>query len=217
MLAFMDESGDCGLDVAKGKGASSHFTYALVLFPDREQAVACREAIQALRKDLGLKDIFEFHFKECTHSQRLRFFETVLKFDFRFGARTIEKVNLKGKKGWDKKLFFFQRALDLMLEGVLRPHLVEAKLLIDGTTDRKFNKELEVYVRRHVGFTEDGTKRLEEAKCLDSKKHELIQLADMVCGAVARVHRLGRREPEGYFELLQERALSVEVWSPKVK
>ncbi len=204
-MAFMDESGDCGLEIAKG--ASSHFAYALVLFPDREQAVACREAIRALRKALHLPDTFEFHFQECSHSQRLRFFETVLQFDFRFGARTIDKANLKGKKGWDKKRFFFQRALDLMLEQLIRPHLVGAKLLIDGTTDRKFNKELEVYLRRHVGFTDDGKKRLEEVKCLDSKKHELIQLADMVCGAVARLYRPERHEPAGYFDLIAKRAL----------
>ncbi len=216
MLAFMDESGDCGLEFARN--SSSHFTYALVQFSDREQAVACREAIQTLRKELGLKDSFEFHFTECTHNQRIRFFETILKFAFQFGARTIEKANLKGKKGWDKKTFFFQRALDLMLEGVIRPHLVEAKLLIDGSTDLKFNKELEVYVRRHVGFTEDGKRRLAEVKCLDSKKHDLIQLADMVCGAVARLYRLGRRDPACYFEMIEpDRVLSVEVWSPKPK
>jgi hypothetical protein len=141
MLAFMDESGDCGLEFARS--SSSHFTYALVQFPGREQAVACREAIRQLRKDvLHLDDTFEFHFTECSHAQRVAFFDTVLKFDFRFGARTIEKANLKGKKGWDKKRFFFQRALDLMLAGVMRPHLVGAKLLIDGTTDKKFNRRL---------------------------------------------------------------------------
>jgi hypothetical protein len=216
MLAFMDESGDCGLEFAKN--SSPFFTYALAQFGDHEQAAACRAAIQLLRKDvLHVKDTFEFHFTECTHSQRLAFYNAVLPFDFRFSARTIEKANLRGKKGWDKKKFFFQRALDLMLEGVIRPYLVGAKLLIDGSTDRKFNKEVEVYLRRHAGFTEDGKKRLEEAHCLDSRKHDLIQLADMVCGAVARVYRPEKREPAGYLELIEGKQLNVELWSPKSK
>jgi hypothetical protein len=190
----------------------------MVWFPDRTQGEACMEAIRVLRKDvLHLKDTFEFHFTSCTHEQRVAFFNTVIEFDFRFGARTIVKENLAGKKGWDKKLFFFQRALDLMLADVLRPNLVEAKLLMDGCEDKKFNKQLEVYVRRKVGFTEGKQRRLEDVKCVDSRKHDLIQMADMVCGAVARIYREDRKEPAGYLEMIDKKCLTLDLWGPRAK
>ena len=50
MLVFIDESGDSGLKI--GEGSSRYFTVALVVFEDREEATACDQRIELLKREL---------------------------------------------------------------------------------------------------------------------------------------------------------------------
>lgn len=51
MLVFIDESGDPGLKIEKG--SSRYFTVSLVVFEDKEEALACDQRIGLLRRELG--------------------------------------------------------------------------------------------------------------------------------------------------------------------
>jgi len=51
MLVFIDESGDPGLKIEKG--SSRFFTIALVIFEDKEEALACDQRIKLLKRELG--------------------------------------------------------------------------------------------------------------------------------------------------------------------
>jgi hypothetical protein len=66
-MAMMDESGDPGMKL--GKGSSDLFTISLVLFPETAVAEACRQRIQELRHELGMKlsgQAASFHFARWT-------------------------------------------------------------------------------------------------------------------------------------------------------
>ena len=63
VYAFMDESGDAGVNLREG--ASTHFVLVLVETTEPE---ALRQALQQLRVKLNLAQDFEFHYHETRMS-----------------------------------------------------------------------------------------------------------------------------------------------------
>ena len=59
MLVFIDESGDPGLKIEKG--SSRFFSVSLVIFEDKEEALACDQRITLLKRELGWEEDSEFH------------------------------------------------------------------------------------------------------------------------------------------------------------
>jgi hypothetical protein len=57
-----------------------------------------------------------------------------------------------------------------------------------------------------------GTSVIKKVKAQQSHANNLLQLADMVCGAVARSFRAGKKEAGGYRKIIEPKELSVEIW-----
>ena len=166
-----------------GRGSSDCFTICLVLFPDEAEAERCRECIQALRAELGMKTsgkASEFHFCKASHQRREAFLTAVSAFPFSFFTATIRKERLSGR-AWRKKDYMYERAASMALD-LARDELLEAKLLFDATSSRAFDWELLRTLKKHVGLYEE-VPVIKETRRLDSHKDDLIQLVDMVCGA----------------------------------
>ena len=72
---------------------------------------------------------------------------------------------------------YFVRMLMQYDNGVLQ----NASIKIDGSGDKEFKKALTSYLRKHV-----GEHKIKKFKFIDSQQDSLIQLADMVVGAIAR-------------------------------
>ena len=66
--------------------------------------------------------------------------------------------------------------------------LTGAKVKIDGSGDREFKRELGAYLKREAG---EG--KIVSIRFAESHRDNLIQLADMVAGAIARSYREGDR------------------------
>jgi hypothetical protein len=64
-----------------------------------------------------------------------------------------------------------------------------AKLRVDGSGDREFKQAFKAYVRSKVGR---GV--IAKSNFVGSEKDSLIQLADMVAGAIARAHKEPRND-----------------------
>jgi len=80
MLVFIDESGDPGLKIEKG--SSSFFTVALVIFEDKDEALACDQRVSLLKKELGWEEDSEFHFKRNSDKVRRAFLQAVAPYSF---------------------------------------------------------------------------------------------------------------------------------------
>lgn len=183
MLVFIDESGCPGFKL--GKGSTPHFVAAMVRFADYGEAERASAAIRRTRDLLGVKP--EFKFAKCCDHFRDAFFETVAEFDFRVRAIVVEKArvysaNLRGD--CDSFYNFFVRSMLKYDNGTLRG----ASVKIDGSGDREFKRALAAYLRRHVGPGKIG-----KVAFADSKGDNLLQLADMCAGAIARSYRAGDR------------------------
>jgi hypothetical protein len=77
--------------------------------------------------------------------------------------------------------------------------LEKARVHIDGQSGREFRREFQAYVRKKSGGA------IIKLKFVDSKKDNLIQLADMVAGSIHRAYRDDHRNNPTYLQLLRPR------------
>jgi hypothetical protein len=75
--------------------------------------------------------------------------------------------------------------------------LEAAHVIIDGSVDRAFKREMGTYFRRHL-----GKGRIESIRFSNSAGDRLIQLADMCAGAVARSFRHDRSDRNRWRDML---------------
>lgn len=184
MLVLIDESGDAGFKVAKG--STSHFVIAMVIFRDLKQAEAASEAITEARAKLRVKP--EFKFNKCSHHVRDSFFEAVQPFKFGIRAIVVDKTPIYSDHLRDDKDRFYNYFVQLLLKhdnGALQ----NARVKIDGSGDREFKRELFKYLRQQV-----DTGKVASVKFAESHRDNLIQLADMAVGAIARSYRQDDRK-----------------------
>jgi hypothetical protein len=176
MLVFIDESGDPGFKLQKG--STPIFVAALVAFNDHDQARAADDAIGAAA--IRLKVWPEFRFSKCRDEIRDAFFEAVRPFTFRVRAVVVQKERIYSPHLRMQKEAFYSFFVKSMLkfdEGLLK----EAQIVIDGSGDRTFKREMGAYFRRHLGVT-----KIKSLVFNDSRSDRLVQLADMCAGAIAR-------------------------------
>lgn len=204
MLAIIDESGDTGLKV-KG-GSSRFFVIALVLFEENEEAVACDQRIELLKRELRLKKNGEFKFNKLRKEQRIAFIQAVLPYIFFYFGIVINKdPNKLYGDGFKIKESFYKYACSLVFENA-KPHLRDATVIIDGTGSREFKKQFQTYLRKKT-----GTGIIKKIKIQNSRSNNLIQLADIIAGSVYKSFT-DKGDKEVYRKLLGTKEMNVQVW-----
>lgn len=195
MLVFIDESGDPGFKVSKG--SSPAFVIALVAFRDSEEASKAQKIIADLALKLKVKP--EFKFSKCHSDVRDAFFDALQSVDFCVRALVVEKEKVHSGYLRSNKAAFYSFFVKTMLKfdnGLLK----DAKVVIDGSGDRAFKKELSSYLRRH---TLPGA--IKAVRFSDSRNDELVQLADMCTGAIARSYRDNRTYEKRWLKALSKK------------
>ncbi len=195
MPTFIDESGDTGHE----PGSASHFRLAAVWVPTQDAAEAFRAAIQQLRRDLGLAAGYEFKFaKTGSHPERRRaFFRAAMCHPFRFAAASLDKREGDWRTA-DRRAIHWACAVSLAV--TLRPTYraeEEARALaaghdrplgelvvVDDNQDQEFLAVIKREFREMASGCRPGAPLVGKVKFRGSGPDELLQLADMVCGAV---------------------------------
>ena len=183
MRVLIDESGDCGLKF--GQGSSDFFTCVAVVFSDAFSASACDRTIDELRRELGKPSQFEFHFSRVSDKVRMAFLERVGHDDFRYAGFVVDKRKLYGKR-FTKPKEFYEFSVGIVCEHI-RPLLNNSKIIIDKNGDRAFRQRLGDRLKLQM-TDEDGVCRIKKVTMEASHSNNLLQLADMICGAVVRHH-----------------------------
>lgn len=179
MLVLIDESGDPGFKLVRG--SSSHFVVAMVIFDDFVEAKRASAAIGALRARLQLKA--EFKFSKSHDHVKDEFFDCVCAHRFSVRAIVVDKSVIYRDSLRERKDLFYNYFVQMLLrhdDGVLQ----DARVKIDGSGDRRFKDELNGYLRKQLA---DG--QIKSVKFAESHRDNLIQLADMVAGAILRSYR----------------------------
>ena len=84
--------------------------------------------------------------------------------------------------------------------------LTNASIKIDGIGDKDFRNALSSYLRQEIGSSKIGKFRF-----VDSRQDNLIQLADMVVGAIARHHNGNRQDASRWYNMLKNKI--DDVWN----
>lgn len=206
MLVFIDESGDSGM---KGKlGSSRIFVVTAILFEDNEDAQECDAHINQLRAELRLHENHEFHFNRCNDKIRRRFLEAVSGSQFFYHSIVLNKTKLWGE-GFKHKDSFYKYAAGLVFENA-KARLLNAKVVLDECGNRDFKNQLSKYLKRRMN---DGEHVLIKKLTMESShSNNLLQLADMVCGAVYRSFDTAREDRRKFRRIIAHRELMVQVW-----
>jgi disulfide oxidoreductase YuzD len=206
MLVFIDESGDPGLNIEGG--SSKYFIVALVAFDDHDEALAADDRISRLRNEQGFPAKFEFHFNKMKPSYRRRFLEAIASYNFFYCAVVIDKSKLTERE-FQFKESIHKYACGLLLEDI-KPRLNNAIVVVDGSESKSFRRELKSYLVRKLK-DHSGKSLIKNVRIHDSTTNNLLQLADMVVGSVARSYS-GKKDSREYRSLIIHREMNVEVW-----
>jgi Protein of unknown function (DUF3800) len=102
---------------------------------------------------------------------------------------------------------FYEYIVGLSLE-FLRPHLPGASVDVDRSGSADFGKKLCRQIAKNFKG-KDGKPLLRRIRTVASKGSNLMQLADMVCGAVGRSFRGRKADDACYRRIIQHRELAV--------
>jgi hypothetical protein len=207
ILVFIDESGDPGLKLHSG--STNYFIVTLVAFEDREEALAADQRIQLLKHELGFLAGFEFHFNKVKGAFREAFLSAVAGYGFFYFSIVINKAKLQGP-GFKFKESFYKYTCGLVFENA-KPYLNNATVVIDGSGSREFRLQLGTYLRKRINDTKGDARYIGKVKIQDSHRNNLLQLADMVCGAIARSYS-GKDDAKNYRKLISHREIYVQFW-----
>jgi hypothetical protein len=207
MLVFVDESGDPGLKF--GQGSSEFFVLTLVIFHKNDEAHACDTAINIIRQELNLNPLSEFKFNKLRDQSRRHFLQAIANHKFVYYSIVVNKAKLTGA-GFKFKEPFYKYVCSLAFNNC-KKYLNVALIIIDGSGSREFRQQLQTYLKAKVNDKTDVRACIKKVKIEDSKKNNLLQLADMVCGAIAKDFP----SPSGsvsYRSLIKSREGYVQFW-----
>lgn len=207
MLVFIDESGDTGFKIESG--SSRFFIISLVIFEDDDEALACDQRIQLLKKELGYPADFEFHFYDNSDKIRQKFLEVISPYNFFFLPMIINKdpQKLYGE-GFKHKNSFYKFACGLVFENA-KPYLKNAKVKIDKSGSALFRYELARYLKKKINNVDDHL--IKHVKMEQSISNNLLQLADYIAGVINRKVQK-KKKSEIYFRFISHKMIGHQIW-----
>jgi len=207
MLIFIDESGDSGLKIEKG--SSRYFTIGLVIFEENDEAIACDQRIQLLKKEIGWPPNAEFHFKRNSNRVREVFLRAVVPYNFFYYGMAIKKdQNKLWGDGFHNKESFYKYTCGLVFENA-KEKLINATVIIDESGNLDFKHQLAKYLRNKIN-RED--KIIKKVKMQRSESNNLLQLADYVASSINRSIQNKRKKSDDYRRIISHREIYVQIW-----
>lgn len=212
MLIFIDESGDPGMKL--GPGCSDYFLVTLVIFQFPAEAMRVEHCIRALRRELRMHPQAEFHFSKLSHERRERFLAAVSRFQWVYVTAALNKHGLYGP-GFKVPDSFYKFTCGLAFD-LIKGHVRRATVVIDRSGNRKFRDELNSYLRRRLEQSAcDDEPVIDKLKMEDSHRNDLLQMADMVCGAAARSLNFPEEKARFRRLILTHEMVPLRIWPKK--
>jgi len=204
MLVFIDDSGDPGFKLHKG--SSKIFVIALIIFEDELEAEKTSLSIKELRRKLKVSDKYEFKFNKTNRKFRNNFFKTVNNFKFRIRAIVVKKEIIYSPHLKN----YIENFYNYVIMQVLKHNggkIKNAKLKFDKRGERVLRNQLRTYLSRELD--NKNRKVFKDLKFVDSRQNTLVQLADMVAGAIFSSFS---GKDKSYFEILKKAGRVEDVW-----
>lgn len=130
------------------------------------------------------------------------FFRAVKKYDFNVQAIVVDKQPISSTRLHNNKSHFYRYVMKCLIKN--NPYLLsEAIVKIDGNGSKEFRKKLKQYLSQ--GIRSGSIKKL---RFIDSKSDNLIQLADMIVGAITHSYT-GHKDKDYWIKMLGKRIADI--------
>lgn len=172
MMIFIDESGDSGFK----PGSSSYFVLTMIITNDKD-ILLIDNAIESIKKKYHIYPN-EYKFSKTSDFHKQNFFMEISKLSFTAYAIVVNKKLVYSTELRKNSKKFYNFFLKQLLQH--SPIENKTKIRIDKSSSKIFQRELMSYIRQQLNSLSLNI------KFLDSKSANLIQLADMVSGAICR-------------------------------
>jgi hypothetical protein len=190
MPTFIDESGETG-------PVSPFFRLAAVWLPTAADVETFRTGIRQFQEAAGLAG-YEFKWsKSLSPERRIAYFRAAMGHAFRFAVASVDKQRPEWQAA-GRSVIHWACAVSLAvsLRGVYldeearraaatgRMHPLNELVILDDNRDRRFLAVIKQKFREQRSGVRPESPLIGKVKFRGSGPEELIQLADMVCGAV---------------------------------
>lgn len=196
MLVFIDDAGDAGFKF--DKGSSRHFVIACIIFDDNKDAEKAANKIREFRETLNWHPEREFKFNKSNKRIRLGFLNEMNQCSFRVRAIIVDKTMIRSPELRHNEHSFY----NFMIKEVLfnsNGGIWDASIRLDGHGDHEYKKAAMAYFRKQVNIS---ARIIREMRFVDSKRDNLIQLADMVAGSILRTRQTGKTDSRDYIQAI---------------
>jgi hypothetical protein len=175
----LDDAGDPGFKF--DLGSSSHFVIAAVVFDSDLAAEQVSLVMKRYRRSQGWRDDHEFKFNKLEKARTKQLLTLLATCDFRVRAVRVDKGLIRSGEMRTKQESFYNY---IVMQALARiPDLRDADVRLDGRASREYRQSAIVYFRRQLNA---DTTKVARFRFVDSKTDNLIQLADLVAGAIHR-------------------------------
>ncbi len=207
MQIFVDESGDPGFLIEGG--SSRFFVVAVVIFDDENQANLTRAALEDLGRRWSKPKKFELKFSKLSEAERVEALHVAAKFSFKIRSVIFDKVRMNELQLQHFKKNYYQYAIRSLLD---RPdyNLTNSVLKIDTFGEDAYRQGLVDYFTKHICNPDDQT--ICQLVFQDSKYDILIQLADLVAGALRKSFEITHDDSQIYREVISDHEEDIKVF-----
>ncbi len=157
-----------------------------------------------------MNEKFEFHFHSNSDRQRAAFLRAVAPFEFFVYSFCVNKAKLTSDFLHTKDGLY--NSICGMLFENARGTLDRAIVKIDKKDDKPFRLELSKYLKKKINKGEGSIQHIKSVSMENSHANNLIQMADMICGAIARRHKTGKKDADWFFNMIRHRIVSEREW-----
>ena len=185
-MIFVDESGDSGFK----EGSSAYFVLTMIVVYE-EDVLKIDDNIESVKKKYHIYPS-EYKFSKTSDFHKQNFFTEISNLPFTVYAIVVNKKLVYSTELKKNSKKFYNFFLKQLLQHA--PIENKTKIRIDKSSSKVFQKELVSYIRQQLSNLNLNI------KFLDSKSANLIQLADMVSGAICR--KYAQREKKQLLPLI---------------
>lgn len=182
---WMDESGDCGFKFDSGSSKIFVLVAVYIVNSGDDDSSVVGEAIKKLKVQHNFTENFEFKFSRSKEKLRREFFQVIAKLPIEHKAIIVEKSKINSPiLRHQPQQLYCETARMLFYDN--NPPLERATLLIDEAVAKIHHKEFNWVLKNYL-----SKNTISKIKQKSSKKEAMIQVADMIAGAIFREYSHG--------------------------